>query len=101
MVEFEEEEDEGASYAFQLDNRRIVFVVGQQFYGSARFPNSDFSLIEISTEDGTVVVGSIRKYGIRIEPIRTISAQRTAKLKIPEHLQVIDGELNQIEDLLA
>lgn len=101
MVEFEEEEDEGACYAFQLGNRRIVFVIGQEFSRSARFPNSDFSLIEISTEDGAVVVGLIRKHGVKIGPVRTIPAQRKAKLKIPEHLQVIDGDLSQIEGLLV
>src|ERR1700731_4434419 len=50
MVELEEEEDEGTCYAFQLSGQRIVFVSGQDFYASARFPNSDFSLIHIYGE---------------------------------------------------
>jgi len=42
MVELEEQDDEGACYAFQLSGKRIVFVSGQDFYSSARFPNTTF-----------------------------------------------------------
>lgn len=55
VVEFEEEEDEGACYAFQLSEGRIVFLSGQEFYTSARFPNSDFSVVDIHEDDGTLV----------------------------------------------
>jgi len=37
MVEFEQEEDEGACYAFQLDSHHLVFLVGQDFYASVCF----------------------------------------------------------------
>ena len=47
IAEFEEEEDEGPCYALQLSNGRIVFINRQQYYPSARFPNSDFSLVDI------------------------------------------------------
>jgi hypothetical protein len=100
-IEFEEVEDEGACYAFQLNNRRIVFIVGQQFYSSLRFPTSDFSMVDFGTEDGSVVAGFVRRRGMRIKPVRRIPSQKKAKLKIPEHLQVINGELSQIEQLLA
>jgi hypothetical protein len=101
MVEFGEKHDEGACYAFQLDDRRVVFVVGQQFHHSARFPNNDFSMMDIGAEDGAVVAGFVRMHGARIQPIRRIAARKKAKLEIPQHLQVIDGELDQIEELLA
>jgi hypothetical protein len=101
MVEFQEREDEGACYAFQLGNRRIVFVAGQEFYPSPTFPNSDFSIADIIDENGTVVVGFVRKRGRRIEPVRMISVQERSKLTIPEHLQVVEGELTQIEQLLV
>ena len=101
FVEFEEEEDEGACYAFQLPDRRIVLLSGQQFYSSAAFPNSDFSLVDIPSADGTVIVGHIEKRGHKIEPIRTIPANKKAALRIPNSCQVIDGDLSQIEHLLS
>jgi hypothetical protein len=101
MVEFEEEEDEGARYAFQLADGRIVFLSGQEFYSSRQFPNSDFSLVDIRSEDGTAIVGHIKKRGRRIEPTRTIPAKKAATLKIPDHLQIINGDLSRIEQLLS
>jgi hypothetical protein len=101
MVEFEEEEDEGACYAFQLSGGRIVFVSGQQFYSSLRFPNSDFSLVEIQSGEGMPMISLIEKEGHRIQPMQTIPANRKAALEIPSHLQVIHGDISQIEQLLS
>jgi hypothetical protein len=101
MVEFDEVEDEGACYAFQLKSGHIVFIEGQDFYRSARFPNSDFSLVDIYAENDVLAVSFIEKHGLKIVPIRKIPAQEKARLKIPIHLESIEGELNQLESLLA
>jgi hypothetical protein len=101
FVEFEEEEDEGACYAFQLTGHRIVFVSGQEFYSSSRFPNSDFSLVDICSEDGTSLLGHIENRGHKVEPLRTIPSEKKSELKIPDHLQVIDGDVEDIEQLLS
>jgi len=101
MVEFEEEEDEGACYAFQLDGRRIVIVCGQDYYPSAKFPNSDFSLIEIRAVDGTPLEGWIEKRGKKLTPVRKISAKTKRNLALPSHLEVMAGHLDRLEELLA
>jgi hypothetical protein len=101
MVELEEEEDEGACYAFQLRRQRIVFVSGQDFYPSARFPNSDFSLVHIYGEEEVLVESFIEKHGKKLRPKRTISAELKSKLKVPGHLQVIEGNLDDLEKLLV
>jgi len=101
IVELEEEEDEGACYAFQLVGKRIVFVSGQDFYPSAQFPNSNFSLIRIYGENEVLVETFIEKHGKKLRPKRKISAELKSKLKIPDHLQVIEGKLDDLEKLLA
>ncbi len=101
MVEFEEVEDEGACYAFQLDKRRIVFVSGQEFYSSARFPNTDFSLVSIYGDDNILVEAFIEKQGNKLQPLRNISSEQKSKMMIPSHLETIEGDLNRIEQLLA
>ena len=101
MVEFEEEEDEGTCYAFQLLDGRIFFLSGQEYYSSGRFPNSDFTLVDISSEDGTVIIGHIEKRGRKLVSIRTVPAKKKAALKIPDDLQVINGDLSRIEQLLS
>jgi hypothetical protein len=101
VLEFEEQDGEGGCYAFQLDDHRVVFIVGQQFSSSARFPNSDFSMVDLGAEDGGVVAGFVRTHGARIEPIRRIPAGRKAKLKMPEHLHLMEAELSQLEELLT
>lgn len=101
MVEFEEHEDEGACYAFQLENRQILFISGQEFHSSAKFPNTDFSLAEIAAADGTIVQCFLEKSGKRLRPQRKISSKQKALLRIPDHMQMIEGELGQIEQILA
>jgi hypothetical protein len=99
MVELEEEE--GTCYVFQLSGQRIVFVSGQDFYASARFPNSDFSLIHIYDEKEGVVEAFIEKHGKKLRAKRKISGELRSKMKVPDHLQVIAGKLDDLEELLA
>ena len=101
MVEFEEQEDEGACYAFQLDNRRILFISGQEFYPSAKFPNTDFSLVDIPAEDGVLVQSFVEKNGRKLRALREIPSQQKAHLRIPVHLEIVDGDLDRIEQILA
>lgn len=101
MVEFEEEEDEGACYAFQLQDGRIRFVQGQDFYRSAKFPNTDFSLVHIVSDDGRLLEQQIAKHGDKLEPIHKIPAEIKSKLKIPDHLAIIHGDVNDLEQLLS
>ena len=100
VVEFEEEEDEGACYAFQAAEN-IVFISGQEFYPSAKFPNTDFSLVQIRDRRGAPVESLIATDGKRLQPIRTIPAELKAKLRVPEHLQVLEGKLDDLDRLLA
>jgi hypothetical protein len=99
-VEFEETEDEGACYAFQISGDSIVFVCGQEFYASANFPNSDFSLVTILDSRGGVVESAIAKHGRRIHPSRTIAAAVWTNLRMPEHLEIVRGRLEDLEGLL-
>jgi hypothetical protein len=100
MVAFEEQEDEGACFAFQVEER-IVFIAGQAFYPSARFPASDFSLVEFLDSSGGIVEMAIETSGKKLHPIRTIAADLQSKLRIPEHLEILTGRLDDIERLLA
>jgi hypothetical protein len=101
MVEFEEEDDEGACYAFQLDNRRIVFISGQEYYPSARFPNTDFSLVDIYGDGGVLATSLIAKNGKRLKATRTVPARQKLGMKMPDSLQTVEGSLDQIEQILS
>ncbi len=101
FVEFEEVEDEGACYAFEIEDDRLVFVVGQEFYPKAEFPSHDFSFVHIVDEEGRVVDTHIEKRGARAAAARTIPAATKLELEIPEHLEVLDGGPGEIEDLLS
>jgi hypothetical protein len=101
MVEFEEAEDEGECYAFQVDENCIAFVSGQDFYSTAKFPNSDFSLVHIRDENSMLLATFIEKTGKKLKPVRKISAAEKSKMKVPDHLTVIEGELASLEQLLV
>ena len=101
LVEFEEVEDEGASYAFQLQDGRIRFIDGQDYYASARFPNTDFSLVHILSDDGELLESQIVKHGQKLKPVRIIPAKVKSNLKVPGHLEIIQGNVDDLERLLS
>lgn len=102
-IEFEEAEDEGACWAFDLGDGRIVFVVGPQYYREDRFPSHDFSIVEPLDEWGRPADEWIEKRGEAVPPARVIPADVKWKLAdaIPGHLGVIRAELDRLEDALA
>jgi hypothetical protein len=101
-VELEEIEDEGACYAFELDEKRVVFISGQEFYPEAKFPSLDFSLVHVLDEAGRTVEMVIEKRGPKAAPTRVIPAAVKERLEIPEHLEVRAMDVTRLEqDLLV
>ena len=100
FVAFEEVEDEGACYAFQLEGDRLVFLQGQEFYETARFPSLDFSLVCPLDHLGRQVHMFIDNRGPKAEPQRRVPADIKWALEFPEDLEVVDGTLDRVEELL-
>jgi hypothetical protein len=101
VVEFEEIEDEGACYAFDVGDRRIVFLQGQEFYPDAEFPNRDFSLVAVLGPGNSVVDEIFVKTGAVLQPERRIGRDVKNRLTIPDHLEVMEGDLKTIEAALT
>ena len=101
FAELEEIEDEGACYAFEMDDGRITFIQGQEFYESARFPSLDFSLVYILDEAGQTVDMLLDKRGAKARPARRIPAAVKQRLDVPDHLEVRKGRIADLEDILA
>lgn len=101
-AEFEEVEDEGACYAFDLGDGRLVFLAGQEFYPSARFPSLDFSIVYPLDEDGGSADMWIEKRGWATEPDRVVPAALKWELaeRLPESLEVVSGDLGTLESSL-
>jgi len=100
VVEFEEEEDEGACYAFDRDGSSTIFIVGQEFYEDVDFPNSDFSITEILGSGGLPVDVLVAKHGRKLVPERVVPARVKKDLGLPGHLEVVETALDQIESAL-
>jgi hypothetical protein len=110
VVEFEEIEDEGACYAFDVGEGspaeasakagRVVFVLGQEFYADETFPNNNFSLVTVLGPGNAVVDEIFTKNGTKLEPERRIARDVKDRLTIPDHLEVIDADLATVETFL-
>ena len=101
VVQFEEEEDEGACYAFEHGPESSVFIVGQEFYEDEDFPNSDFSLIDVLGTHGGAIDTLVEKAGEKLIPERVIPAKAKHMMEIPEHLTVIKAPLDIVEHALT
>ena len=96
FAEFEEFEDEGACYAFEIEGPKVVFVSGQEFYPTSKFPSLDFSLVYILDERGREVEMVIDKRGPKASPERVVPASEKFDRGLPEHLDVVEGSLNEV-----
>ena len=101
VVEFAELQDEGPCYAFQLDGGRIVFLSGPGYPASTTFPSTDFSLVRIYDAASTLIEEFMEKDGSRLNARRRIPGNVKAKLKMPDHLKVLEGSLDELEKILA
>jgi hypothetical protein len=100
VVEFEEEEDEGACYAFDYRDQASVFIVGQQFYEDDDFPNSDFSIIDLLGTHGRPVDSILVKTGRKLVPARVVPADTKRLVQLPDHLTVVGAPLERVEAAL-
>ncbi len=100
LVEFEEIDDEGACYAFQVSDNEILFIEGQEFYSSAKFPNTNFEIVRIFDSRGSLAEEFIRKIGIKLKASRQVSAEVKRRLRMPEHLARVRGRLQDLEQIL-
>ena len=100
FAELEEIEDEGACYAFEIEEGRLAFIQGQEFYESARFPSLDFSLVYVLDEAGRTVEMFIDKRGARAAPVKRIPSAIKQRLDVPDHLEVRAGKIDNLEDIL-
>ena len=100
MVAIEEIEDEGACYAFAIDDTRLLFIVGQEYYESDEFPNSDFSIVEALDSRGAPLDEWLVCRGRKLSAERTIPADVKKVLSIPENLDVVEGTITAVEQTL-
>jgi hypothetical protein len=98
---FEAGAKQGPAYAFQVGDNDMVLIAYEKAHPSARFPNADFSLVDLFTEQKKPAVGLLEKRGKKIEPVRKIPSEMRARLKMTEHLSVVQGKLSEIESLRA
>jgi hypothetical protein len=96
VIEFEEEEDEGACYAFGLDEQSSVFVIGQEFYEDEDFPNSDFSILEILGTKGRPADVRRVTRGRKLVPEHVVPAATKLRLRLPAHLEVVPVPLEEL-----
>jgi hypothetical protein len=99
-ISFGEYEDEGPCYAFALEQGGVLFLQGQQYYPSARFPSLDFSIVTPLDEHGRAVDEMIEKRGPTAAPIRIAPPAVKLDLNLPENMIVLDATLEDIEERL-
>lgn len=104
VVAFEEMEDEGPGYLFEIEPSEVYYVGGQQFYLDDAFPNEAFDIIEGFDGRGRPVLFEVRCLGEPLLPERTISA--AVKLEMlerdvhPEDGDRIPCSLDDVERFL-
>lgn len=99
VVEFEEIEDLGASWAFQVEPDAIVFVRSQDL--PRGFPSTDFSMTFVQDGGGEVVDGGIALRGEKVLPVRRVSVAVQRGMRLPATLELLPGRLADLENLLA
>jgi hypothetical protein len=101
FVTFEEVEDEGAFYAFEIPGDTLLFLSGQQYYESAKFPSLDFSIVHILDERERVIDEWIQKRGPKAMPQRLVPATTKLQIEMKDDLATVKGTLANLGELLG
>jgi hypothetical protein len=104
MLAVPEAADEGPGYFFQVEPYAILYLDGQAYYPTNRFPNTDFEVVEVLDEQGVVIAGRINCLGERITAERALTPAQKARLvrqdRLPADMSLIDGALAGVEERL-
>lgn len=98
LVEIEEREDEGACWVFQLQEE-ILVLSGQDYYETTKFPNDDFSLVEVRREDGRMLERLIEPRGKKLAPVKRLPASVRSLLPVmTTDMTTIKGSISGLVD---
>ncbi len=103
-ISFQNKSLDEPAHFFQVDENKLLFISGYDFYGNDKFPNTDFEVIAIKAINGKPLRFELNCKGIRLRPNALLSDQLKKKLrdekKYPENLSVLPGKLNNLETVL-
>jgi len=100
FIKVEELEDEGACYLFEIDEKRLLLLFGQEYYSDAKFPSTDFSLVDILDANRNPVDSYVEKRGEKLKPYRIISASDKIKGIIPYDEKFINCGLDELDSYM-
>lgn len=100
VASFKDPDDLGPTWCYQLDDDRIVVISSQDYVGVSKMPNSDFEEVVIQLANGGYT-SHVYRYGEKLKPVRIISLKEQEKLRRPDHLEVLQGRLEDLDRLLA
>lgn len=101
MIEVQELEDEGACYLFEVEDKKLHLLFGQEYYPGTKFPSTDFSLIQILDSKKNPVEFFIEKRGEKLKPYRTIPAKDRFKQIIPYEQKFINCGIDELDEHLT
>ena len=106
MYKLKEYEDEGSHYLFQVEDNKILFIGGQEFYENKSFPNTDFEIATAYGEGSLPTLLEKYYYGEKLKPLKIIAGKEKWKLfenrkySDIEDITIIDGTLGEIDRIL-
>ncbi len=103
MIEFEEIEDEGTQYLFQVEENKVFNIAGKEYRETNLFPSSDFELVSIiGKDDDSPVDFHIHCIGHKLSPIMVITADvKKEHIKtIAELPKTIDGSIEDLDSVM-
>ncbi|MFT3916257.1 MAG: hypothetical protein QM704_19920 [Anaeromyxobacteraceae bacterium] len=98
-VLLEEVEDLGEAWAFQVEPDRLLLLGPRQALPRG-FPSDDFSYTKCRDAEGAVVEEWFTLRGEPLAPARRIPAAVQPGLAFPGELELLEGRLDRLEDLL-
>jgi len=79
-ISIPEHEDEGNYFLFQLRDKKILYIGGQEFYTSATFPNNNFEIVIATDPKSKIVLLNKYDLGEKISPKIKLNKKQSIKL---------------------
>jgi hypothetical protein len=100
MMEFDEKQDEGALFGFLVEENKMFFLRGKDYYSNKKFPSIDFEIINTAPIHHDPILIRIEAHGRRLYPATRINENVKKDYYQPKNFEILEANMDSVREIL-
>ncbi|MCD4780369.1 MAG: hypothetical protein K8S27_07475 [Candidatus Omnitrophica bacterium] len=100
MMELDEKQGEGVLYGFQVEENKMFFLRGKDYYPNKKFPSIDFEIINSAPINQDPILIRIEAHGRRLYPETRINESVKKDYYQPKNFEILEANMDSIRETL-